>query len=115
MKLFYRIVVLHLVCIAGVLTAAGQTEKKLSVETCVEIALENNPDLVKGRFTVQMAGKDVSLALANFLPTISARLGYDHSVRGPAAMISTTINSRDCWKIKQNTITRQQHRILFTQ
>ncbi len=69
------------------LLAAGLTaqEKALTLEECVGIALEHNPDIIRGSFTVKMAGRDVTVALSNFLPRISAGLGYSHSVLGPSS------------------------------
>jgi len=75
--------------IIAVLIAFGLTsgiygeEKALTIDECVQIALEHNPDLVRGRFTVKIAGKDVTLAFSNFLPSVSMGMGYTHSVAGP--------------------------------
>ncbi len=62
---------------------------KLSLDECVKIALENNPDLIRGEFTVKIAGRDVTIALSNFLPKISASMGYTHVVTGPRSIIFT--------------------------
>lgn len=58
-------------------------EKILSLEECVEIALKQNAEIVMGEFAVKQAGKDVIVAFSNFLPKVSADMGYTHSVAGP--------------------------------
>jgi len=58
-------------------------EKVLSLEECVEIALEQNAEIVMGEFAVKQAGKDMIIAFSNFLPKVSGELGYTHSVAGP--------------------------------
>jgi len=60
-------------------------EKPLTIDECVQIALNQNPDLIMKKFTLKMAGKDVTVAMSNFLPNISADLGYTHSVIGPSS------------------------------
>lgn len=79
---------LLLVCISVISAAGGvqAQEEALTMDQCVKIALDHNPDLVRGRFTVQMAGKDVTVAISNFLPTLSTSLGYNHSVLGPSSL-----------------------------
>ncbi len=62
-------------------------ENPLSIEECVEIALKQNPDIIRGTFTVQIAGRDVTIAMANFLPRVSANTGYYHSVVGPSSLL----------------------------
>jgi outer membrane protein len=58
-------------------------ERLLTLEECVEIALEHNAEIVMGEFAVKQAGKDVLIAASNFLPTVSGEMGYEHSVAGP--------------------------------
>lgn len=67
-------------------SAVGQV-KELSVDECVQIALENNPDIIQGEFTAKIAGKDVIIALANFLPSVNGNLQYYHSVLGPSSRL----------------------------
>ena len=62
---------------------AGAQEKILSLEECVEIALEQNAEIVMGEFAVKQAGKDMIIAFSNFLPKVSGEMGYTHSVAGP--------------------------------
>ena len=58
-------------------------ERRLTLEECVQIALEQNPELIMGEFTMKMAGKDVTIAMSSFLPQVSGQLGYYHSEIGP--------------------------------
>ncbi len=62
-------------------------EKELTVDECVEIALEQNPDIIMSEFSYKIAGKEVTTSLANLLPSISADLSYYHSVRGPSSRL----------------------------
>jgi outer membrane protein TolC len=62
-------------------------EAQLTVDQCVEIALEQNPDIIRGEFTVKIAGKDVTVAMSNFLPYISTSMQYNHSVVGPSSAL----------------------------
>ncbi|MBN1779828.1 TolC family protein [bacterium] len=55
----------------------------LSVEQCVSISLQNNPQLAQSRFSKDMAGRDVIDAMANFLPSARFSMGYNHTVNGP--------------------------------
>ncbi len=68
------------------LLSAGfaQEKNRLSLEECVEIALKQNTDLIRGEFTMKMAGKDVTIAISNLLPRVSGNMGYYHSVVGPS-------------------------------
>ena len=61
----------------------GQDVVTLTMDQCVEIALQQNPQLAESRLNRDMAGKDVMIAAANFLPSASFGLGYNHSVNGP--------------------------------
>ena len=71
----------------GFLTGIYAQEKELTIEECVQIALDQNPDIIRGEFTVEIAGKDVTIAMANFLPTVSGNFQYYHSVVGPSSML----------------------------
>lgn len=62
----------------------------LSLDKCVEIALERNPDIVMAELQAEMAGKDVTSALSYFLPSASAGIGYNHSVKGPSSEVYIT-------------------------
>lgn len=74
------------ITIAFTLGAYAQ-EKELTVDECVQIALEQNPDIVRQEFTFKMAGKDVIISFANFLPEVNAGIGYGHSVVGPSSQL----------------------------
>ena len=69
----------------GISFGAYAQEKELTVDECVQIALEQNPDIVRQEFTFKMAGKDVIIAMSNFLPRVSGNLQYYHSVLGPSS------------------------------
>jgi len=80
------LVIFMMVFLLGSITKLQAQEKTLSLDECIGIALENNPDLKKGRFTVKMADKDVTIAISSFLPSVSASVGYNHSVMGPSSL-----------------------------
>lgn len=67
-------------------TGLHAEEKPVSLDTCVEIALKQNSDLLMGEFMVKIAGKDVMVAFANFLPQVSTELSYYHTVVGPSSV-----------------------------
>jgi len=48
------------------------------VTTAVEVALENNPDLIAAREFAQAAGYDIEVAGSSRLPTVSVFAGYDY-------------------------------------
>ncbi len=62
-------------------------EEKLTVDDCVEIALQQNPDILMSEFSFKIAGKEVTTSLANMLPYIDTDLSYYHSVRGPSSRL----------------------------
>ena len=49
-----------------------------SVETAVDIALENNPDLIAAQDRAQAAGYDINVAGSGRLPRVSVFAGYDY-------------------------------------
>jgi len=71
--------------IVGLISGIYGQVKELTIDECVQIALKQNPDIVRGEFTVQIAGKDVTVAMSNFLPNASSYTGYYHSVVGPSS------------------------------
>lgn len=80
----FSVVVVVLLALGVASTAFGE-EKILTMEECVEIALEHNPDIVRGEFTVKIAGKDVTVALSNFLPSASSYLQFYQFKQGPTS------------------------------
>ena len=48
------------------------------VETAVDIALENNPDIIAARERAEAAGYDIDVAGSGRLPRLSAFAGYDY-------------------------------------
>jgi outer membrane protein TolC len=81
MKRWQVIIVLG-ICAVSFSTISAQ-ERELTVEECVQIALKQNPNIIRGEFTVKIAGKDVTVAMSNFLPRVTSGIGYDHSLQGP--------------------------------
>ena len=49
-----------------------------NVETAVEVALENNPDLIAANERAQAAGYDIEVAGSSRLPRVSVFAGYDY-------------------------------------
>lgn len=81
MKRWQVIIVLGICAVSFSMISAQ--ERELTVDECVQIALKQNPNIVRGEFTVKIAGKDVTVAMSNFLPRVSTGIGYDHSLQGP--------------------------------
>jgi TolC family type I secretion outer membrane protein len=61
--------------------------KTLSLDECVQIAVDKNPQIVQSRFYLKSAGKDVLTGVSRFLPYVDATLGYSHSVAGPSSQL----------------------------
>jgi TolC family type I secretion outer membrane protein len=64
----------------------GQTQP-LTLESCIRMALANNPGLKMKQLALQSSEKDVGLAVSNFLPTVGSSLGYNHQVVGPSSQM----------------------------
>jgi len=58
------------------LVMAGES---LTLDQCVEIALKHNPQLAQTRFSKDIAGQDVIVAVSNFLPSARFGISYNHS------------------------------------
>jgi outer membrane protein len=65
----------------------AQDTLRLDLDQCVEIALKNNPQILQSEFYRKMSDKDVTIAFSNFLPDVSAGLGYNHSTVGPSSQL----------------------------
>jgi outer membrane protein len=61
--------------------------KTLSLDECVQIAIDKNPQIVQSRLYLKSAGKDVLNGVSRFLPQVDASLGYSHSVAGPSSQL----------------------------
>lgn len=61
--------------------------KILTIDECVRIALDKNPQMVQSGFYLKMAGKDVLSGVSRLLPSVGADLGYNHSVAGPSSQL----------------------------
>jgi len=55
--------------------------RTLTVEECIAIAMEQNPNAIIGMKTVQSAKANVLGAVSNFLPQLNASSSYNHSVQ----------------------------------
>lgn len=105
MKRWFLLIIL-LIAVGSFLGVYGQ-ERVLTVDECVQIALKQNPNIIMGEFTVKIAGKDVIVAMSNFLPRISTGIGYSNTVQGPrfstrldpttGILIPTTTEIRTTW------------------
>jgi TolC family type I secretion outer membrane protein len=76
-----------LVMLLGLFSTLQAQENALTLEECVDVALKHNAEIIMGRMTVDRAGKDVVQARAEFMPDVSARISYYHSVVGPSSML----------------------------
>lgn len=65
----------------------SQEIAKLTLAECVDIALQKNPQIMQAEFSYEMSGKDVTVARANFMPSVSADVGYNHSTVGPSSQM----------------------------
>jgi len=60
---------------------AGEEVRTLSLDECIAIAMEQNPDAIIGLKSVQSARAGVLGAVANFLPQLNVSSSYNHSVQ----------------------------------
>jgi len=83
----FLIAVLFLACTG--LPAFGQMDMPpekaldLSLDQCVDMALQNNSQLRRNRFDRDIAQAQIDNALSNFLPSLSSSYGFSQSVTGP--------------------------------
>ena len=63
-----------------ILPVTIQAQKTLTLQKCLEIALENNYALKISRNTSEIASNNVTLANAGYLPTVSAEASYSGTV-----------------------------------
>lgn len=75
--------ILMLALLPAVLSATEM--RTLSLEECVNVALEKNPEILQQEFNQKITGRDEWIAASNFLPQASIGMGYDHSVIGPSS------------------------------
>ena len=68
----------------GVVPAQDATnEMRLSLSECVDIALDESPDLALARYGVAIAERGVDASRSSFYPSISASWSTSRSVNGP--------------------------------
>lgn len=82
-----RVVSVFSFVILFVNTGFSQQVMRLTLDECVALALKNNPQILQSEFSRRMSEKDVTIALSNFLPDVSAGLGYNHSTVGPSSQM----------------------------
>ena len=72
----------------GLLLAGASAQvRTLTLDECVQIAIEKNPQLMQTGFMLKIAGRDMLSSVSRFLPSASADLGYSHSVVGPSSKL----------------------------
>lgn len=71
----------------------GQTPKKLSIETCLQHALENNPELAISRKQLDRANAEVWEAASTLLPTVDANANLSHAWEIQTSTIPNFIKS----------------------
>ena len=72
---------------AGLAFAQEGEIKTLTIDECVQIAMDRNPTVVMEEFLNQKAKWDVWMAGSRFLPNISGNIEYFHSVIGPSSQL----------------------------
>lgn len=74
-------------------TIAGFSQKKWTLQECVDYAKQNNITIKQSRLNVQLAEKDVEIAKGNFLPSLSAStspgFNFGSSIGQDGSRIST--------------------------
>ncbi|MFT5365724.1 MAG: outer membrane protein [Candidatus Latescibacterota bacterium] len=76
---------LFIICGLFVAQVHAQTEMKLTLDECVEVALSNNLTIEQGKYTVALSEASVDQARNRFLPNSSnLSWGISRSVRGPS-------------------------------
>ncbi len=72
------------------LSAASAQQLELNIQSCIELALENNPDLKTAGINLRTAEREMNSSWNNFLPSISAGAGISAST----PVFSDSINFR---------------------
>jgi outer membrane protein len=75
---------LWMFCLITPLSIFAQ-EETITLDQCVDIALKRNNDIIQSNLQLKMYSRDEISALSRFLPSVSADLGYTHSVKGPSS------------------------------
>jgi len=79
-----KIIRIILIILAGV-NSIGAQQQVFTVDQCVKVALENNPDIIIGRLNEKISSRGVAIAFSHFLPNVSARIEYINSKIGPSS------------------------------
>jgi outer membrane protein len=80
-----------LLTIMASLSYGQQTERLLTVDQCVEMALKQSPDMVKAKSTLTIAGTGLQSSVSGILPHVSAASSYGQS--GPATTYDAYYNA----------------------
>ncbi len=67
----------------GVEAQESPKEMRLSLSECVDIALDESPDIVLAGYAVALAERTVDASRSSFYPTISASWSTSRSINGP--------------------------------
>lgn len=67
----------------GLSEAQEQEALELTLEECVQIALDRNTRVISGKLQRDVSDANVDQARASFLPTLSASYGQSNSINGP--------------------------------
>ncbi|OGL43880.1 MAG: hypothetical protein A2161_17735 [Candidatus Schekmanbacteria bacterium RBG_13_48_7] len=55
-----------------------ELQEELTLEECINIALENNPDITQGKWNIEVAKAEADISAGQLWPTIQAALGYNY-------------------------------------
>ncbi|GGG80323.1 transporter [Parapedobacter pyrenivorans] len=73
----------YLICLVAILSLANQVtiaQDTLTLEQCVQLAMEQNLDVQQARIRTESQGIDLRQAKHNLLPDLNARLSHDFQV-----------------------------------
>jgi outer membrane protein len=65
---------------AIVLFAQDKGEKVFTLQDCIEIAIQQNPEILKSSARLQTSGADITSAFGNFLPSVDFSMGYSRQL-----------------------------------
>lgn len=65
-------IIKHITCAVALMLGSSATAQTLTLEQCIESAMQHNADLKNARLDISMANEDKASAFANYLPQVSA-------------------------------------------
>ncbi len=76
-----------LITLLGILiiAKAGAADEPLSLDKCVELALKNNVNILNAQAELKDSKLQKNVTRANFLPSVNASMGYNHSRVGESS------------------------------